>query len=72
MKIVCFFFTKCVSVGQTHTHHGMCMMVFFIMSGCFLQKPVIAVNNGGPRETIIDGETGYLCEPQPKDFANAM
>jgi alpha-1,3/alpha-1,6-mannosyltransferase len=26
--------------------------------------PVIAINSGGPCETIIDGVTGYLCEPK--------
>ena len=34
--------------------------------------PVIAVNDGGPTETVVDGETGYLCQPQPQDFAAAM
>lgn len=49
-----------------------------------LGTPVIAVNNGGPLETVIDGETGYLCEevlafPQfshvtkdPEHFMEAM
>lgn len=27
--------------------------------------PVIAINSGGPRETVLDGITGYLCEPTP-------
>jgi glycosyltransferase involved in cell wall biosynthesis len=26
-------------------------------------KPVVSTNNGGPAETIVDGETGYLVEP---------
>lgn len=34
--------------------------------------PVIAVNSGGPLETVISGETGYLCEPTPLEFSNAM
>lgn len=25
--------------------------------------PVIAINSGGPKETVLDGVTGYLCEP---------
>jgi glycosyltransferase involved in cell wall biosynthesis len=37
-----------------------------------LEKPVIAVNRGGPRETILDGETGFLVDPQPEAFAVAM
>lgn len=36
------------------------------------QKPVIACNSGGPVETIKNGETGFLCDPTPKDFALAM
>lgn len=27
------------------------------------RKPVIAVNNGGSKEQVIDGETGYIIEP---------
>lgn len=28
----------------------------------YLQVPVIAVNSGGPRETVLSGTTGFLCE----------
>jgi glycosyltransferase involved in cell wall biosynthesis len=35
-------------------------------------KPVIAVGRGGTAETIIDGETGYLCDESPAAFSNAM
>ena len=28
-------------------------------------RPVIAVNSGGPRESVIDEETGFLCNPEP-------
>lgn len=28
----------------------------------YLQVPVIAVNSGGPKETVLSGKTGYLCE----------
>ena len=35
-------------------------------------KPVIACNSGGPRESIVQGVTGLLCEPQPAAFAAAM
>ncbi|KAF5839212.1 hypothetical protein DUNSADRAFT_1348 [Dunaliella salina] len=36
------------------------------------KKPVIAVNNGGPVETVAHEETGYLCEPTPAAFASAF
>lgn len=34
--------------------------------------PVVAVNSGGPTESIAEGETGYLCEPTPSQFADAF
>lgn len=38
----------------------------------YMQKPVIACNSGGPTETLISDETGYLVEPNEIDYANAM
>lgn len=35
-------------------------------------KPVIAVNRGGPTETIVPGETGFLVEPDVGAFCAAM
>lgn len=34
--------------------------------------PVIAVNSGGPLETILNDKTGYLCTQTASSFANAM
>jgi alpha-1,3/alpha-1,6-mannosyltransferase len=34
--------------------------------------PVIAVNSGGPTETVAHGETGFLCAQDPHEFADAM
>ena len=34
--------------------------------------PVLAVGNGGPRETVVDGETGWLLPPTPAAFAEQM
>jgi alpha-1,3/alpha-1,6-mannosyltransferase len=42
------------------------------LEAMYMSRPVIAVNSGGPRETVKDNETGFLCEPNPKSFANAM
>jgi alpha-1,3/alpha-1,6-mannosyltransferase len=35
-------------------------------------RPVIAVNSGGPLETVRHGETGFLCGPTPEAFADAL
>ncbi|HEX7288269.1 MAG TPA: glycosyltransferase family 4 protein [Candidatus Angelobacter sp.] len=36
-------------------------------------KPVVATAPGGPSETVLDGETGYLVKPSdPGDIANAV
>jgi glycosyltransferase involved in cell wall biosynthesis len=37
-----------------------------------LEKPVIAVDRGGPRETIVHGETGFLAEPDAQSFSLMM
>lgn len=33
---------------------------------------MIAVNSGGPTETIIHESTGFLCEQNENEFAEAM
>ncbi len=35
-------------------------------------RPVIACDSGGPRETVLHGKTGMLCDPTPAAFAGAM
>lgn len=35
-------------------------------------RPVIACNSGGPQESVVDGSTGFLCEPTTDAFATAM
>lgn len=35
-------------------------------------KPTIAVNEGGPTESVIDGETGLLVRPDPEEIAEKM
>eukprot|EP01034_Spumella_vulgaris_P033406 gene33406-41221_t len=39
------------------------------LEAMYLSTPVIAVNSGGPRETVLDGKTGYLCEQNAREFA---
>lgn len=42
------------------------------LEGMYMAKPVIAVNSGGPMETIVDESTGFLCQPTPGDFRKPM
>lgn len=35
-------------------------------------KPVISVGRGGPCESIVEGETGFLCAAEPAAFATTM
>ncbi len=38
----------------------------------YCERPVIAVASGGPLETVVEGETGRLCDDTPGEFAKAM
>ncbi|XP_015784007.1 alpha-1,3/1,6-mannosyltransferase ALG2 [Tetranychus urticae] len=42
------------------------------LEAMYMSKPVIACNSGGPLETIKDGETGFLCNPDSASFADKM
>lgn len=35
-------------------------------------RPVVAVNHGGPTETVTHDRTGYLCRPDAASFASAL
>ena len=37
-----------------------------------MARPVVAVNNGGPRESVLHGRTGWLCEPTPEAFGRKL
>lgn len=42
------------------------------LEAMYYGKPVIAVNSGGPTETIVHDVTGFLCNPDSESFSNAM
>jgi glycosyltransferase involved in cell wall biosynthesis len=42
------------------------------LEGMASGKPVISVNEGGPKENIINGSVGYLVNPSPEAFAKKM
>lgn len=35
-------------------------------------KAVVACDSGGPKESVVQGRTGFLCEPNAESFADAM
>ena len=35
-------------------------------------KPTIAVNEGGPKESVLHDQTGFLTDPEPEDIAKYM
>jgi alpha-1,3/alpha-1,6-mannosyltransferase len=42
------------------------------LEAMYSKLPVIACNSGGPKETVLHGITGYLCEPTPNSFADHL
>eukprot|EP00434_Breviolum_minutum_P009849 symbB.v1.2.008675.t1/scaffold539.1/size189864/7 len=38
----------------------------------YAQLPVVAVNSGGPLESIVENETGFLRAPEPKAWADCV
>jgi len=36
------------------------------------KKPVIACNSGGPKESVVDGQTGFLLAQDAKEWGNKM
>ncbi|KAG5880923.1 hypothetical protein JTB14_035144 [Gonioctena quinquepunctata] len=57
----------CLIYTPVKEHFGIVPLEAMLVS-----KPVIAVNSGGPRETVDHGVTGYLCEPTPESLAEFM
>lgn len=57
----------CVIYTPTGEHFGIVPL-----EAMAAEKPVIACNSGGPKETVIHTVTGFLCEPTDASFASAM
>ncbi|XP_041097605.1 alpha-1,3/1,6-mannosyltransferase ALG2-like [Polyodon spathula] len=66
-KISLLHHCTCVLYTPSNEHFGIVPV-----EAMYMRCPVIAVNSGGPLESIADGETGFLCDPQPACFAEAM
>ena len=42
------------------------------LEAMYCRLPVIAVNDGGPTETVVNGVTGFLCDQTAEEFSDAM
>ncbi|NWI97313.1 ALG2 mannosyltransferase, partial [Pitta sordida] len=66
-KISLFENAVCVLYTPSNEHFGIVPL-----EAMYMRCPVIAVNSGGPLESILHNVTGFLCDPQPTQFAEAM
>lgn len=61
--------TGCIALIYTPSNEHFGIVPLEAMSH---RLSVIACNSGGPRETVLNGQTGFLCESAPRSFAVAM
>ncbi|XP_007895629.1 alpha-1,3/1,6-mannosyltransferase ALG2 [Callorhinchus milii] len=66
-KISLLHRSTCVLYTPSNEHFGIVPL-----EAMYTRCPVIAVNSGGPLESVIDRVTGLLCEPSANCFAEAM
>lgn len=66
-KINLFRKAHCLLYTPENEHFGIVPIEAMYMS-----KPVIALNSGGPTETIVHNSTGLLCENNSEQFSLAM
>lgn len=62
-------FHRCCSVLYTPSNEHFGIVPIETM---YCQRCIIACNTGGPTESIISGETGYLCDATPESWSSAM
>jgi alpha-1,3/alpha-1,6-mannosyltransferase len=66
-KLTLFARSSCLIYTPTNEHFGIVPI-----EAMYMRRPVVAVNTGGPLETVLHEETGYLCEPNEEAFSDAM
>lgn len=67
MKTALLKHSTCILYTPDREHFGI-VPIEAMYSKC----PVIAVNSGGPKETVVNGVTGFLCSPIASAFTEAM
>lgn len=69
-KLKLWLISRCEALLYTPTNEHFGIVPLEAM---YLRKPVVAVNSGGPTETVIHGSTGVLCtEGSVHEFAAAL
>jgi alpha-1,3/alpha-1,6-mannosyltransferase len=58
---------RCVVYTPAAEHFG-----YVPLEAMAAARPVVAVNHGGPAETVVHNRTGLLCPPTPRAFAEAL
>jgi alpha-1,3/alpha-1,6-mannosyltransferase len=59
--------SRCVVYTPKNEHFGIVPLEAMAAA-----RPVVAVDSGGPRETILHGRTGYLCPSTGEGFADKL
>jgi alpha-1,3/alpha-1,6-mannosyltransferase len=58
---------SCLIYTPSNEHFGLVPI-----EAIYSEKAVVAVNSGGPLETVNHNKTGFLCNPDAESFAMAM
>ncbi|XP_053121671.1 alpha-1,3/1,6-mannosyltransferase ALG2 [Hemicordylus capensis] len=66
-KIALLSNCTCVLYTPSNEHFGIVPL-----EAMYMRCPVIAVNSGGPLESVVNNVTGFLCDPFPTQFSEAM
>lgn len=66
-KISLYSNSVCVLYTPSNEHFGIVPL-----EAMYMRCPVIAVNSGGPLESVLHNVTGFLCDPLPTQFSEAM
>lgn len=66
-KITLMKNSRCVIYTPSNEHFGIVPL-----EAMYFKKPIIAVCSGGPTETVLNKQTGFLCAPNAESFSEAM